>query len=281
MKIFLYLLITLLWQNSVVAIANDDQFYDKISLMVSKNYQIIVFKGSNIHLLMGNYDNRRLTYNDLINSNQFYHVKSRANIKGIGQELVEYNRKGYRILLRKGQKYYLLENNQFAKFDPIKNKNTFIVKKKKKNTLPASWYSWRLASSFIQIQESGQYSFELGWLPRVILGTSTQLRFAFNLGPYRLENQELEQTVSLSAKAELYLRQYWRKYFVEFGGGQHYIEEYRDSSTIASIGMGTTFSKDYWVVDEKFGIRGLYLQASQINWVDPISEIKFGLELSF
>jgi hypothetical protein len=278
MKIFFYLFIILFGRNSF---AGSDQFYAKISRMVSKNYQIIVFKGSDIHLLMGNYDNRRLTYKDLLNSSQFYYVKSNANIKGIGKEIIEYNKKGYQVLLRKDKKYYLLEKNQFKKFDPQKNKKSFNVKEENKDSLPAKWYSWRLASSFIQIQESGQYSFEFGWLPRVSLGSSTQLRFAFNLGPYSLENQELEQKISLSTKAELYLRQYWRNYFIELGGGTHYIEEYRDSSTIVSAGVGKSFHKEYWVINERLGIRGLYLQASQISWVDPISEIKFGLELSF
>lgn len=277
MKFFLYLLITLLWQYSF---ASENQYYDKISRMINKNYQIMVFKGSDIHLLLGNAESRRLTYKQLIESNHFY-SRSKVNIRGVGKEIADFTKKGYKVLIRKGTKFFILENDKFKKFDAKKNKSVFNVKEKNKFTFPPEWYSWRLASSFIQLQDMGQFSFEVGWLPRFRITKNTQLRLAFSLAPLSLEDQALEQKVGLGAKSEIYLRQYWRKYFLELGGGYHYLDEYSDTSVVGSFAIGKALNKDYWIIENKFGARGFYLQASQINWINPITELKLGVELSF
>ena len=101
------------------------------------------------------------------------------------------------------------------------------------------------------------------------------------MAPLSLEDQALEQKVGLGAKSEIYLRQYWRKYFLELGGGYHYLDEYSDTSVVGSFAIGKALNKDYWIIENKFGARGFYLQASQINWINPITELKLGVELSF
>ncbi len=259
--------------------------YNKVILKLhNKGYSFFALKKEEVYLITGTRENIEMTYNEFLKPNRFQSYKVELSAKGIARDVLRYKNDGYLIVVRKEKKLYQMDEGKFIRFDKKKYIKTIPYEKIKTKTVEkthCAYCTFNFSSNFVRIDNSSQYSSEISWLPYWRIGDTTGLRLSLSLSPYVTEDDDLKEVTSFALKTQLLLRQYIKLFFFDIGGGSHYFIDYQQSLRILTTGVGYTFAKKRWLLENRIAVSSLYFHSSTINWDETINEYKFGVSISF
>lgn len=282
MKLISYILFSLLFFSGTHLKAGE--FSDKISKLVDKGYTFYAFKKDTIYYLNGKRRYQKISFPELYQLKNFSTDPDPHHSPGIARDMVYYHKQGFKIILRKNKNFYSFKNGKISKYDPIKNRENFNVKKIKSRVVEKThckYCTFKLSGNLITIDDVVQYNGEFAWLPYLRLTDTTGFRLSLGASPYTIENDDLDEVISIGLKAQVLLRQYFWHLFFEIGGGTHYFVEYGDFSSTATTGVGYTFANRMWFLDDNISLNSIFFHASTVNWDQRINEAKVGIGFSF
>lgn len=101
-------------------------FTEKIKTLVEKEYVFYAQKKKTIYYLNGRKRFQKVTFEEFLDPKMFSTEEKPLHVPGIAKDMVFFNKKGFKIILRKKNKYYIFRNGKLSKFSPQKTMQSFI-----------------------------------------------------------------------------------------------------------------------------------------------------------
>ncbi|MEX1099981.1 MAG: hypothetical protein WEB87_06120 [Bacteriovoracaceae bacterium] len=268
----------------------------KYSRLMEKGYEFYGHKRDKILYFTHEGSYISISYEEFLKGRHFTSSLENLNKKKKLKTVLFFQSDNYRIILRKGERFYALKTDwkqdqetQFKRIYPKKDPKRYgvvpreeFVAKELMRAAQCPYCHILLSYNQITVDQTGQYSAELSWAPYFALNPSLGVRLSLGASTYFIEDERLNEVYSLGIKSQALLRHTLWNAFVEAGGGHHYFVEYNQHSLIKTAGMGYVFQTPHWVFTRKVLFNNIYIHYSNIDWtIEEIEEIKFGIGFSF
>lgn len=281
-----FILVFLTTFTSFAAPANLGQKYSRL---MSKGYEFYGHKKDKILYFTHEGSYISIGYKEFLQGGHFTSSLENLNKAKKLDTVLFFQSDNYRIILRKGERFYTWQEDGFARIYPEKNpKNYGHVPKKEavaKELLFAAQCPYchiQLSYNKVAVKRDTQYSAELSWAPYFPLNENLGARLSLGASTYYIEDDSLDEVYSLGLKTQGLLRYTFWHAFLEAGLGHHYFVEWNQHSLMKTAGMGYIFQRPHWVFTEKILFNNVFVHYSDIDWeLADIQEIKFGIGFSF
>lgn len=130
MKLISYILFTLFIMSGLARSNSfaSTNFTETVKTLVEKEYIFYAHKKSTIYYLNGRKRFQKVTFEEFLDPKMFSTEEKAFHIPGIAKDMVFFNKKGFKIILRKKSKYYIFKNGKLSKFSPLATMKRFIKK---------------------------------------------------------------------------------------------------------------------------------------------------------
>jgi len=214
-------------------------------------------------------------------ASQVVQLKKKTRAKKVYPQLLKLKKRGHDLFVKRGKKIVTLYKRKKKTFKMAELPTSKRDARKVLRKTVCSLCQVKVAANFLTVDGVKQVNPEITWVPFYMFNERFGLSFPISWSIYSTENDNLEEEYTFVGKAQVLLRTYFNRFYVELGGGVNQFFSFSDTSNVLTLGSGYIFKKKRWIISDDFSFTGLHFYYSQVDWIKPITELKVGVNFSF